>query len=98
MPPEQEVKLVDGLAPYSTFISVIGALFVGFLQLPGWLLLGLVAVAVYGMRYYHPTSFGSKFSYIKKFVLVIFFLSVIEWLARIASLYMTGYQFVGRVE
>ncbi|MDO9487271.1 MAG: hypothetical protein Q7J32_02775 [Sphingomonadaceae bacterium] len=98
MPPEPEAKIVDGVAPNSTLISVIGALFVGFLQLPGWLLLGLAALAVYGMRYYHPTSFESRFSYIKNFIFVIFFLSVIEWLARIASLFMTGHEFVGRVE
>jgi hypothetical protein len=88
----------QGLGPYAAVISTIAALFVGFLQLPGWLLLMLSVLAVYGMRYYYPTNFQSVFSYITNFVLVFCFLSIMEWVARIASLYMTGHQFIGQVE
>jgi hypothetical protein len=91
-------KKKHGLGQYATAISLVAALFVGFLQLPGALLLILTALAVYGMRYYYPANFQSPLSYISNFVLILCLLSACEWVARIASLYMTGHQFIGRVE
>lgn len=81
----------------ATTISVIGALFVGFLQVSGWLLLPLGVLAVYGMRHYHPEGFLTLFSYVRNFVVAVALLALFEWVARLASLYMTGHQFSGSV-
>lgn len=81
----------------ATILSIFGALFVGFLQLSGWLLLPLGALAVYGMRHYHPDGFQTPFSYVRNFVVAVAVLALIEWVARLASLYMTGHQFSGSV-
>ena len=99
MRPEQEVETVThGLAPYLTAISIIAALFVGFLQLPGGLLTLLCAPALYGMRYFYPAKFRSPLSYVTNFIVVLCALAAFEWIARLASLYMTGHAFIGRVE
>jgi hypothetical protein len=91
-------KEKNGVGQYATAISLVAALFVGFLQLPGALLLILTALAMHGVRYYYPANFQSPLSYVSNFILIFCLLSVCEWGARIASLYMTGRQFLGHVE
>jgi len=86
------------VAPYLTFLSAVCALFVGFLQLSGWLLLVLAALAVYGARHYHPENFPSLYSYMHTYVVFLLVLAGVEWIARLASLYMAGHQFMGQVQ
>ena len=82
----------------ATFWSIIAALFIGFLQLPQALLIVVAAMAVYGMGYYHPDQFDRWTSYVRPFLVSLLILSLTEWVARLASLYMTGHSFFGRVE
>ena len=81
----------------ATILSVLAALFVGFLQLSGWFLIPLAAFAVFGMRYYHPDQFITWWSYVRSFVIALLIIALFEWIARLASLYMTGHQFTGAV-
>lgn len=77
-------------APYATAASIIAALFLGFLQLPGFWLLPLGVLAVVGSKFYHPTELNNWFAYLKQFLVSLVCLSLVEWIARLASLYMTG--------
>jgi hypothetical protein len=86
------------VSPYATSVSVFAALFIGFLQLSGFWLLPLTMLSVLGMRFYHPEQFKTWFEYARSSVVAFICLAILEWLARLASLYVTGYQFVGRVE
>ena len=80
----------------ATILSVFLALFVGFLRLPGLLLIPLAMLAVFGMRHYEPAQFRSWFAYARSFVIALLILAFFEWIARLASLYVSGYSFVGR--
>jgi hypothetical protein len=86
------------MAPYSTSIAILAAIFLGFFQLSGFWLLPLTGLAVSGMRFYHPGQFGNWFAYARSSVIAFLCLSLLEWVARLASLYMTGHAFIGRVE
>lgn len=71
-----------------TWFCTIAALFVGFLQLPQWLVLPLAVAAAWGMSHYDPVV--GWWSWVKSIVVALVFLSIFEWVARIASQYMTG--------
>lgn len=78
----------------STAIALLAAIFVGFLQLSGWLLLPLAGLAAYGMQSYGDASTSRAKSYLWSFVVALALLALAEWLARLASLYMSGHSFV----
>ena len=82
------------LANVATALSLFAAIFVGFLQLPTWILLPLTVTAVWGIRAYEPYSFPSVASYIWPSIASFMVLSIASWVAYLASLYMTGHQFV----
>ncbi|MCW1843535.1 hypothetical protein [Prosthecomicrobium hirschii] len=84
------------MAKTATALSIFAALFVGFLQLTPWLLMPLAVLAAFGMSAYSEEAI-SLLGHVRNFVASIFMLSIIEWVARLASLYMTGHDFVGRV-
>jgi hypothetical protein len=86
------------MAPYSTSIAIIAAIFLGFFRLSGFWLLPLTCLAVWGMRFYHPEQFGTWFAYARSGVIAFLCLSLFEWVARLASLYIAGYAFIGRIE
>jgi hypothetical protein len=90
-PPPSSSGLLGGVA---TLVSLIAALFIGFLQLPGWLLIPLAALSVYGMHSYHPAEFRSWRSYLWPLIGACLILSLAAWLALLASLYMSGHSFV----
>jgi hypothetical protein len=83
------------MAPYATSIAIFAAVFLGFFQLSGFWLLPLTGLAVFGMRFYHPEQFVTWFAYARSSVVAFLCLSLFEWVARLASLYMTGFSFVG---
>lgn len=85
------------MAPYASLLAMPASAFVGFLQLSGFWLLPLSALAVYGTKYYHSQKLETGRAIAWQFVITFFCLSIVEWLGRIASLYMTGYSFFGEV-
>jgi len=82
------------MAPYATSLAVLAAIFLGFFQLSGFLLLPLTGLAVFGMRFYHPEQFITWFAYARSSIMAFLCLSLFEWVARLASLYVTGHAFV----
>ena len=82
------------MGAFATILAVIAAMFVGFLQAPRWLLVPLTVSVVYGMQYYQPLEYRTWRSYAWSFVVAFIMLASVDWLARLASLYMTGHRFV----
>ena len=82
------------MGAFATILAVIAAMFVGFLQAPWWLLVPLTFSVVYGMQSYHPLEYRTWRSYAWSFVIALIMLASVAWLARIASLYMTGHKFI----
>jgi len=79
---------------FATVLALIAAMLVGFLQAPRWLLVPLTVSVVYGMHSYHPREYRTWRSYAWSFIVAFIMLACVDWLARIASLYMTGHKFV----
>ena len=70
---------------------VIGGRYTGGLPTAfGMALVPLAALAVYGMRAYHPTQFEAWQSYVWSLVGAFLVLALAEWVARLVSLYTSG--------
>lgn len=76
------------MSGFATLAATILALFLGFLQLSGWLLLPLAAVSTLGMRHYDPENFRSWTGYLTSFITSLVALAVLAWLASIANHYV----------
>ena len=80
----------------ATLLSLIAAIFAGFLQLSGWFLVPLAALAVYGMQSYNSKQVVRQRSYVWQFIVAFLVLAAAEWVARLMSLYLSGHQFIQR--
>jgi hypothetical protein len=84
------------MAKVATALSIFAALFVGFLQLAPWFLIPLAVFSAFGMRAYSEEAV-SFLGHVRNVVISLLMLSIFEWVARLASLYITGHEFIGRV-